>query len=251
LSGRGLLITGTDTGVGKTVVAAGLARALRERGHDVGVMKPAETGWAPGRGPWPTDADRLREAAGVDDPPDLVVPWIFEPPVAPIVAARAAGEADLLSRIVRRYRRLAARHTVLLVEGAGGLGVPIDDGDDGPRDYADLALALGLPLVIVARAHLGTVNHTFLTVRYARDRGLEVLGIVVNGLDRTRADPSAASNPGLVQERCGVPVWGPVPRLEASPTVEACADLVRDHVDLSALSRALDLAPTSREGARP
>ena len=118
---RGILVTGTDTGVGKTVVAAGLARALVDRGLDVGVMKPAETGWPGADGPWPADAALLRDAARVLDGPDLVVPWVFEPPVAPFVAAREAGQLHLYGVIQDRFGKIAERHAFIVVEGAGGL----------------------------------------------------------------------------------------------------------------------------------
>ena len=238
---RGVLITGTDTGVGKTVVAAGLARVLVDVGVDVGVMKPAETGWPAADGPWPADAGFLREAARVDDPPKEVVPWVFEPPVAPVVAAREAGQDDLLKRIENTFGKISERHTLTLVEGAGGLSVPLDGEGPRRRDYADLALRLDLPLVVVARAHLGTLNHSFLTVHYARARGLRVLGLILNGFDAARDDPSAATNPRLAEEMCDVPVWGVLPLLENEPTVDACAGLVRRHLDLPAVRRALGL----------
>jgi dethiobiotin synthetase len=170
---RGLFVTATDTGVGKTEVACGLVRGHRARGLDVGAMKPAQSGLEPGA---PSDADRLRAAAGGEDPPELVCPYRFGPPLAPAVAARLSGETISLSRILDAARALASRHAALVVEGAGGLLTPLTDRDT----FADLAVALGLPVLVVARAGLGTVNHTALTCEALRARRLTVHGVVID-----------------------------------------------------------------------
>jgi dethiobiotin synthetase len=236
---RGLLITGTDTGVGKTFVGSGLARALCDGGIDVGVMKPAETGHT--GGPWPADAHALVTAARSTDPPDLVVPYAFEPPVAPLVAARQAGRTIEVERIVDACERISARHECVLVEGAGGLAVPLGEFGEGDRlfDYADLALRLELPLLVVARAHLGTLNHTFLTLEYARRRGVPLVGVVLNGLDRTLEDPSAPENPSLVEEMGNVPVLGVIERLEGIVDVERMGATVREALDVDHLKNLL------------
>ncbi len=145
---RGLFVTGTDTGVGKTEVACALLAAARDAGLDVGAMKPAQSGVTPGEA---SDAVRLRQAAGSADPLELVCPYQFEAPLAPAVAARLAGAEISLPRILEAARALAERHAALVVEGAGGLLVPLT-----PRQtFADLAVALGLPVLVVARAGLG------------------------------------------------------------------------------------------------
>jgi dethiobiotin synthetase len=170
---RGLFVTATDTGVGKTEVACALVRGHRARGLDVGAMKPAQSGVEPGE---PSDADRLRAAAGDGDPQELVCPYRFSPPLAPAVAARLAGEEVSLSRILEAARALAARHAALVVEGAGGILTPLTNRET----FADLAVALGLPVLVVARAGLGTVNHTALTCEALRARRLTVHGIVLD-----------------------------------------------------------------------
>jgi dethiobiotin synthetase len=169
----GLFVTGTDTGVGKTVVACALAERLHARGVDVGVMKPIETGVGP---QGPLDAIALAEAAGVHDALDLVCPVRLALPAAPSVAAALEERLIDLDAVQRTYQTLRKRHEVLVVEGAGGLLVPITD------DYtmADLARDLALPVVVVARARLGTVNHTRLTLEVAAARGLPVAGVVVS-----------------------------------------------------------------------
>ncbi len=181
---RGLFVTGTDTGVGKTFVTTALARALRAAGVDVGVMKPIETG-VPAEGP--EDARALRIAAGVDDPLELVCPVRFALPASPEAAAKAEHRTVPLAAIRDAHQTLARRHAFLLVEGAGGLLVPID----AETDMADLARDFALPLLVVARPALGTVNHTRLTLEAARARGLPVLGVVIS-----HASPAAAASEG-------------------------------------------------------
>lgn len=229
----GLLITGTDTGVGKTFVAAGLARWLRGRGCALGVMKPAETGHSPSSGLWPPDARTLVMATGGNDPIGVVVPYVFEPAVAPLVAARRCGRPIEVERLRDAYERLEARHDFVLVEGAGGLSVPLAEFGEGDRlfDFADLAKLFDIPLLIVSRAHLGTLNHTALTVEYARARGCRVVGIVLNGLDVTLGDDSVEDNPQLLEEMTGVPVLGSIERQEGVVDVGTMA---------SACERALD-----------
>ena len=215
--GRGLFVTATDTGVGKTVVTAALALALAARGRSPSVMKPVQTGNL------------------VDDPAGdtmLLERWTgvpvanvyaFEQPVAPLVAARAAGSAIELAPILERARALPPP---LLVEGAGGLLVPV--GEDWT--IAGLAHALGLPLVVVARAGLGTVNHTALTVRAARGEGLEVAGVVLNE-HGSPPDASWETNAALIEELAAVPVLGRMPSLP---------ELTRDALREAAKGLALD-----------
>jgi dethiobiotin synthetase len=210
---RGLFVTGTDTGVGKTEVACALVAAVRVDGLDLGAMKPAQSGVAPGEA---SDADRLRAAAGGGDPPELVCPYTFAAPLAPGVAARLAGVELRLEAILEAARQLASRHAALLVEGAGGLLVPLT-----PREtYADLAVALGLPVLVVARAGLGTVNHTALTVEALRARRLAVAGIVLNRTS-AEADPSVPHNAAEIERLTGVKVLASLPFLRDIAAREA------------------------------
>jgi len=202
---RGLFVTGTDTGIGKTEVAVALVAGWRARGLDVGGMKPAQSGVSPGA---PTDADRLRDAAGGGDPAGLVCPYAFAAPLAPGVAARLEGRAISLARILEAARALAARHAALVVGGAGGLLVPL-----GEREtYADLAVALGLPALVVARAGLGTVNHTALTCEALRARGVAIAGVVLNR-PSPGGDPSEPHNPAEIERLAGVRVLASLPHL--------------------------------------
>jgi dethiobiotin synthetase len=192
---RGLFVTGTDTGVGKTFVACALARGLRAAGIDVGVMKPIETGVPP---TGPEDANALRSAADVDDPLDRICPLRFALPASPEAAARAEGRSISLAALRESYDALARRHAFMLVEGAGGLLVPIDP----HQDMADLAHELGLPLLVVTRARLGTVNHTRLTLELADARGLEVFGVVISHSSAEQSEGDRLNLDGL-RERLG------------------------------------------------
>jgi len=204
---RGLFVTGTDTNAGKTFVACALARGLRAAGVDVGVMKPAETG-VPESGP--LDAHALRLAAGVDDPIEDVCPERFALPASPEVAARTEGRAVSLAAIRAAWTRLATRHAFMLVEGAGGLLVPLDR----ETDMADLARELGLPILLVTRARLGTINHTRQSLECAATRGLEVFGVVISHSDGPLS-PADALNLASLRERLGGLLVGEIPPLAA------------------------------------
>jgi len=177
-----VFITGTDTGVGKTIVTAGLAMMLRELGMDVGVMKPIATGGIlcqskPHNAQLiSADALFLLKATKINDPLELVNPICLKHPLAPSLAAQVSGKKINLKKIFSAYYTLRKRHKILLVEGIGGLLVPIKD------NYlvADLVKDMNLPLLIVTRPTLGTINHTLLTIKVADDYGLKIKGFVIN-----------------------------------------------------------------------
>jgi dethiobiotin synthetase len=172
---RGCFVTGTDTGAGKTVLAAALAAGLRSRGVDVAALKPVLTGLEDeGTDPdWPHDHVLLARAA--QSSADDVALERFGPPVSPHLAAELADRPISPTRLVQRIHAAARGHEVVVVEGVGGLLVPLT-----PRyDVRDLARSLGLPLLIAARPGLGTINHTLLTLAAARAAGLQVLAVVL------------------------------------------------------------------------
>jgi dethiobiotin synthetase len=205
---HGLFITGTDTGVGKTVVTAALAIVLRRRGLDVGVMKPVATGCVWRReGLVSEDAEFLAQAADATESLDEIAPIRLAEPLAPTVAAARAGRPLDLEPMWAAWRRLSMAHEIMLVEGIGGILCPVTP----TESVADLAQGFGLPLVVVARATLGTINHTALTVEAARARGLEVAGIVINRYDRDREDVAQLTSPDEIQRATGVTVLGLVP----------------------------------------
>lgn len=185
------LISGTDTGVGKTTVACGLATGFRRRGLRVGVMKPAETGCVPSCGDLiALDAVALRAAAESNAEIDLICPYRYAVPLAPAAAALVEGrEPPDLDRIEAAYAQLARDNDVMLVEGAGGLAVPIT----WRHNYADLALAIDLELLLVVANRLGCINSTLLSLAYAAQRGLRVKGYILNDIE-TELSAAAQTN---------------------------------------------------------
>ena len=191
---RGLFVTGTDTGVGKTLVSAALSMFLREKGVEVGVMKPAETGIEdPAKlGP---DAELLRWASASTDTLDQICPYRFKAPLAPAVAASKEQIRINYSDLIDHGKALIDRHEFTIIEGAGGLMVPLAGG----MLMADLARELKLPLLVVTRPNLGTINHTLLTLFTARSMELPVAGYLINrmpaeqGLAEETAPHSLAS----------------------------------------------------------
>jgi dethiobiotin synthetase len=201
---RGLFVIGTDTGVGKTTIASGLLRLARQRGGAPIPFKPAETGCDPA----PLDAHALWEAARPPIALADVCLHALRLPAAPALAAEAEGVRLDLDAIVARARALAGAGDFLLVEGAGGLLVPYVGG----ATTADLAARLGLPVLVVARTSLGTVNHTSLTVREAERTGLSVAAVVLNETEPTRG-PQEFGNADLIGSVIRSRPLGPVPYL--------------------------------------
>jgi dethiobiotin synthetase len=207
----GLFITGTDTGVGKTLITAGLAIALRARGIDVGVMKPIETG-CPTRGGrlLPLDAMTLQEASGSRDALDLINPYRFREPLAPMVAAEVSGRRIDMEKLRERFVRLAGRHPAVLVEGAGGLMVPITE----TSSFLDFAGLLKLPLLVVIGSRLGALNHARLTVEAALHARLPVAGVILNHPNEQRS-PAQRTNLLALRRVLPVPVLAQIPHLIA------------------------------------
>lgn len=206
---RGIFVTGTDTGVGKTVVAAGMVAAMLRAGYDVGVMKPIATGGVRRReGLVSEDAEFLAHVADAPEPLATISPVVLAEPLAPTVAARRADVTIDLGPVWDAFEEITSAHDAVIVEGIGGILVPI------LADYrvADLVAELGLPLVVVARPSLGTINHTLLTVEAARARGLRVLGVIVNGFDAETAGVAEETNLQELPCETGVPLLTVIPK---------------------------------------
>jgi dethiobiotin synthetase len=169
---RGLFVTGTDTGVGKTIVSAALVAAMASEGEQVSAYKPAVTGVGEEPGAWPQDHELLAQMAGMT--PEEVAPLRYVPAVSPHLAAAMAGERIDPTQLIEHARTLA-RKGPLIVEGVGGLLVPFSE------DFTvrDLAAELALPLLIAARPGLGTINHTLLTLQATRAADLDVRAVVL------------------------------------------------------------------------
>lgn len=213
---RSLLVTGTDTGIGKTLVGCAIGRALRDRGVDVVPFKPAETGCRDDGGVRiADDAERLRHACATPGSIDLVCPYRLRDPLAPAVAAEREGITIDHERIFRAFRELSAASDVVLVESAGGLLVPLA----GAFSFADLARELSLPLLVVIGTKLGAINHALLTLEVARARGLEVAGYVLNRLT-PESDLAQETNAHAIAARTDVPCLAEIPYLRGAPDGE-------------------------------
>ncbi len=229
---NGLFITGTDTEIGKTVIAGSLAAWLRHLGVNVGVMKPISTGGN-------EDAQFLRHASQIDDALSCITPICLQHGLAPTVAAKLENTDVNLSLIDSAFARLQKKYEFLIVEGIGGIAVPIQEN----FSVADLGVRLQLPLLIVARAGLGTLNHTVLTVAFAKEARLEIAGIVLNQVNAGPVGLAEQTNPAEIERLTGVPVLGTVSfdqRLGAPmPDVGFLADIVDDSLKWAGLAISL------------
>lgn len=224
---KGIFITGTDTEVGKTVVSAGIAGALKTAGVDVGVMKPIATGSQ-------EDALFLIKAVESDDPLELVNPIYLDLPMAPSVAEKISGTPIDLNRIWDSFDRLCNKHDFMIVEGVGGLYVPLKD------DFLviDMIKRIDLPIIIVARPGLGTINHTLLTIEYARNHKIEVKGVIFNGLKEEGI--VERTNPDVIKKLGHVEILGILP-FDPLINVSACnlgnvIELTKQYVKIEKIS---------------
>jgi len=195
----GLLVTATDTGVGKTVVAGAIAQWLSRQGRRVAVSKPLASGCVHRReGLVSEDAEFLAHCADARHPLDLICPVRFAEPLAPAVASERAGEPVDWESVQRSLSLMCRGSDVIVVEGVGGVLVPLDT----RHTMADLAGWLGLPAVVVARPGLGTINHTLLTLEALRSRGVKVAGVVINRYPPDKASVAEETNPRVIEK------WG-------------------------------------------
>jgi len=236
----GLFVTATDTDVGKTVIAGGLAGALRQRGMKVGVYKPIQSGHLTSD---PNgDAYRLKELSGVKSQLSQICPYSVEEPLTPVLALRRAGEKVSLNEIEQGYEELRTEFSSIIVEGAGGLAVPyVEEGL-----VVDVAKKLNLPLLIVARPNLGTINHTLMTIEYAKKHGLSIIGFVISGLGKTPIGISEQTNPQMIAHYGQVPHLGTLPWLKHISRTEVVKAILT-HLDLETIERRLRDESTMEE----
>lgn len=209
-------ITGTDTHVGKTLVACALLHAFAAQGKKAVGMKPVAAGCEETpAGLCCDDVARLRAAGNVAAPPQLVNPYALVPPVAPHLAAAQAGVEIRLETIVAAFRQLQDLADVVVVEGVGGFAVPLNDRDD----TADLAQRLGLPVVLAVGLRLGCLNHALLSAAAIRQRGLKLAGWVANRIEPDM--PFLRENIEALERRLGAPLLGELPYREGLTAVEA------------------------------
>ncbi len=207
---HGLFVTATDTEVGKTVVAAGLARFFRRQGLDVGVMKPVASGAVESMAGerFSPDVTMLMEAAHSSDPVEWVNPYCFAAPVAPSVAAELEGVAVDIAWINTCFDRLSSRHDLIVVEGAGGALTPVRDS----LLVADVAKRLQTPAVIVSKAGLGAINHTVMTHECLRRRNVDCLGFFLNRYPQS-PDLAERTNADCIASITRIPHLGSIPDL--------------------------------------
>lgn len=191
-----LFITATDTNVGKTVIASALALGLKERGIACGVMKPVQCGG--------NDAAVLRATSQVGDPLEIINPYFFKNPLSPHLASRLERRRLSIRKILRCYELLRKRYEFLIVEGAGGILVPLNT----KFFVADMIREMGIATVIVARAGLGTINHTLLTIEAAKRRNITVAGVIFNQSERGPLTICEKDNPLIIHELSKVKILG-------------------------------------------
>lgn len=207
----GTFITGTDTGVGKTIVTASLLTHLRSAGSPAGVMKPVQTGCTRiDSGLQAPDPVFCINASGwrpTEEEQALIAPYRFEKACSPHLAARLAGEDISIPRIMQCFEELGSRFDPLLVEGAGGIAVPLST----RTTMLDLMQAMALPVILVARSGLGTINHSMLSLHRLRQAGLAVAGIVFNDTAPPDDESIAVDNIQIIGEAGAVRVLGRLP----------------------------------------
>jgi dethiobiotin synthetase len=232
---RGLFVTGTDTGVGKTIVTGALVAALRAEERNIGVWKPVQSGALLGSGE--TDAERLLKYTGIDERAEDVAPFSFQAPLTPLLAAKQHGMDITLQEIIKAGQPLADRYESVLIEGAGGVAVPLT----GDSFVVDLISELRTPALIVARTGLGTINHTLLTVSYLQQHGIPIVGFILNDgeYDEIYNDSSITTNAELIERNCGIPFLGRFPRLRDELNTEMLIQVIREKIQLTPIRQAL------------
>ncbi|MFD2673546.1 dethiobiotin synthase [Marinicrinis sediminis] len=214
---RPLFVTGTDTGIGKTRVTYGLASGLRKRHIQTQTWKPVQTGVRTGTAE--ADSFRLKWGSGAEEEEAHLVSVTLPDPLAPWMAARRRSMKLDYEQLVEEGRQRASQTDLLIMEGAGGLLVPLTE----KQLIADLAIDLEMSVLIVARAGLGTVNHTLLTIEAARSRGLQVAGIVINGMLATQR-PEVQENREMIEHFGQCKVLGLLPDVQGEPETTSPAD---------------------------
>ena len=226
---KSFFVTGTDTDVGKTVICAGLARAIANKGIDIGVMKPfasAESEQSPFRS---RDVEILADAAKVSDPDELINPQFFSMPASPYTASKTLKVNVDLDMVMKKFQELQKTHEMMLVEGIGGIMTPI------LKDYfvADMIRDMRLDAIIIIKSKIGTINHTIMTSKMCKDHGVSVAGIIIN-------DDSDGYNPDELRrditELTGHKILGIIPKIK-SLEISDVSGVISQQIDIDELFR--------------
>ena len=227
---KSYFVTGTDTGVGKTVITASIAASLRKRGIDVGVMKPIASGIPQKTGFKSSDVSLLCEAAGVQDKEDVVNPIFLPLPASPYDATKILKLDIDMPTVFERFHTLLKSHQMLLVEGIGGIMTPIT------KNFfvADMIKEMGLETIIVTRPTLGTLNHTMMTIKICQEYKIPVKGIVVNYFDE-KGPVNEKNAPATLHELTQMPILGIVPFVKDCQKLEDMVTVEEKNVDLESI----------------
>lgn len=224
-------ITGTDTGVGKTAITAGLAGSMRKMGINVGVMKPIASGYPQKTGYKSSDVAILSVAAGLQEPEDLINPVFLPIPTSPYDATKLLSVPIDMPMILTKFKKLLSMHDVLLVEGIGGIMTPIT------KNFfvADMIKAMAVETIIVTRATLGTLNHTIMTCKICKDYDIKVSGLVINNFDEkgTAAEKNA---PTTLYELTGINILGMIPFIKDFNQIDKMVEMVGKKIDLKSFT---------------
>ena len=223
-----VFISGTDTDVGKTFVATGIAAALRKMGKDVGVMKPFAAGTPQKTGYKSEDVDFLSKAAQVNDAEELVNPYFFQIPASPFTATKNLGIEFDLKIVLDSFKQLSSLHDILLVEGIGGVMTPI------LKDYfvTNLIKEMNLETILITSSRIGTVNHTIMTCNMCKNYGIKIRGIIINTLD-TDGYPINTLQRDL-EELTSIPVIGSIPYMKDFD-LEKLSQIITNSIDLKSI----------------
>jgi dethiobiotin synthetase len=214
---NGIFVTATDTETGKTIISGHIASAICSLGYDAGVMKPVASGCVCKKDPVTgeeklisEDAELLAKLSGSTDPLEEITPLCFREPLAPMPAAQIENRPVDLDLVRQAWTRLSARHEFMVVEGIGGVMVPITAG----YYLLDMIVEFGLPALVVTRAGLGTLNHTILTVNTLRANGVEVAGLIMNECKPSERGPAEKTNPAVLEKCLDLSVICTIPHLQ-------------------------------------
>ena len=227
---KSYFVTGTDTGVGKTAITAGIAGSLHKLGINVGVMKPIATGYPQKIGYKSSDVTILAEAAGIKDPEDLINPVFLPIPTSPYDASKLLSMPIDMPLILTKFKKLLSLHDVMLIEGIGGIMTPITK----KIFVIDMIKAMAIETIIVTRATLGTLNHTVMTCKMCKDYDIKVKGLVINNFDE-KGTPAEKSAPTTLYELTGINIIGIVPFVKDLNQTDKLVGIVNKKIDVKSL----------------